>query len=74
MIRRQFLAGALLALGLLATNAEAEGDVVAFNVQTLKYHGLSCIWAKRCTRHCVTIERADAIQRGGIPCKVCGGH
>jgi hypothetical protein len=72
--RRQFLVGAIVAFGLLARRAEAEGDVVAFNVQTLKYHGLACVWAQRSTRHCVTIERADAIKRGGVPCKVCGGR
>jgi hypothetical protein len=47
-------------------------DIVDFNTKTLKYHSPSCIWAKRCTEHCIKISRAEAKQRGGIPCKVCG--
>lgn len=46
---------------------------VAFNTKSLKYHKLSCKWARRCTRNCITITLGDAIRRGGVPCKVCGG-
>lgn len=55
---------------LLAANAN---DRVYFNVNTLKYHGASCTWAKRCTKNCVWMKRSDAEQRG-VPCKVCGGN
>ena len=48
-------------------------DIVTFNTQTHKYHGLTCVWAKKCTVHCIDIPRAEALRRGGIPCKVCGG-
>lgn|GEM_PF-5216321 len=48
-------------------------EVVAFNQKTLKYHKLDCIWALRCTKNCITIPKSEAIKRGGIPCKVCGG-
>jgi len=46
---------------------------VYFNTQTHKYHDPSCRWAQRCTQHCILIPESEAIQRGGIPCKVCGG-
>jgi hypothetical protein len=46
---------------------------VYFNVKTHKYHKPTCIWAQRCTRNCVMIPRGEAINRGGVPCKVCGG-
>lgn len=51
----------------------SDSDIVAFNWSNSKYHTLSCIWACRCTVHCVNITRAEAHKRGGIPCKVCGG-
>jgi hypothetical protein len=47
--------------------------MVVFNVHTHKYHEPSCVWAHRCTQSCVTIPLSEAIKRGGIPCKVCGG-
>lgn len=48
-------------------------DIVVFNVSNLKFHSPSCIWACRCTKHCINITRAEAHQRGGVPCKVCNG-
>lgn len=50
-----------------------DSDSVAFNTSNYKYHSLSCIWAERCTVHCITISRKEAHKRGGVPCKVCGG-
>lgn len=47
---------------------------VAFNTNTLKFHGLSCRWAHKCTKNCVVIPLNDAVKRGGVPCKVCGGR
>jgi len=44
-----------------------------FNTKNLKYHSLSCEWARKCTVNCIKIDHTQAIQRGGIPCKVCGG-
>ena len=75
---RQRVAVALLLLCTLllltATNTAAErDDVVFFNTQTLKYHCLSCKWAKKCTRNCIKITRAQAVERGGVACKVCDG-
>ena len=48
-------------------------EIVAFNTQSHKYHCLECTWAKRCTKNCIEIPRSEAIRRGGVPCKVCGG-
>jgi hypothetical protein len=48
-------------------------DVVTFNVKTLKIHCPLCSAAQRCTKSCVDIRRADAIKRGGVACKLCGG-
>jgi hypothetical protein len=53
--------------------AAKSSDIVDFNTQTHKYHDPNCIWAKRCTVHCIKITRAEANRRGGIACKVCGG-
>ncbi len=49
-------------------------DTVVYNTKTQKYHSLNCEWAKKCTVNCIRIERKQAVQRGGIPCKVCGAR
>lgn len=55
-------------------SAQAQITAMAdFNVNTFKYHNPHCKWAIRCTSSCIRITRAEAIRRGGIPCKVCGG-
>lgn len=46
---------------------------VMYNTQTHKYHKLSCSWAKKCTKNCIKIKKEHAKQKGGVPCKVCGG-
>ena len=48
-------------------------EKVAFNVETKKYHCLSCRWAIACTKNCIEITISEARRRGGVPCKVCGG-
>ena len=42
-------------------------------INTYKYHKITCKWAKKCTKNCIKIEKKKAQQRGGVPCKVCGG-
>jgi hypothetical protein len=64
-----FLLLALLFSGVL-TGAE---EKVAFNVETKKYHCLSCQWAIKCTRNCIEVPKSEAKRQGGIACKVCGG-
>lgn len=49
-------------------------DTVVYNTKTQKYHSPNCEWAKKCTVNCIRIERKQAVQRGGIPCKVCGAR
>lgn len=53
--------------------SDRASELVAYNVKTHKVHKLSCRWAKKCTRNCITIKRSEAYNRGGVPCKVCGG-
>ncbi len=53
--------------------AHAVSETVMFNTNTYKYHSPSCRWAQRCTVHCISITKSEAIKRGGVPCKVCGG-
>lgn len=63
----------LLLIPLTTAAIDRNSEPVAFNTQTHKVHKLSCIWAERCTKNCITIKRSEAYSRGGIPCKVCGG-
>lgn len=51
----------------------SDDENVSFNKSSLKYHCRTCTWAKKCTENCVTVTRAEAIKRGGVACKVCGG-
>lgn len=48
-------------------------ETVVFNVETKKIHSINCPSAKKCTKSCIKIDRKDAIKRGGVPCKTCGG-
>ena len=47
-------------------------DTVVYNTITGKYHAQSCASAKKCTVNCIKIDRKQAVQRGGVPCKICG--
>lgn len=44
----------------------AASDVVYFNVKTLKFHRMDCVWALRCTVNCIAVSRAEAVRRGGV--------
>ena len=57
----------------LHADSQDKDEIVAFNTKSHKYHCLECTWAKKCTVNCVNIPRSEAIRRGGVPCKVCGG-
>jgi len=64
----------LLALGAWAQGATPKQDeTVYFNVETKKYHCLTCRWAIQCTRNCIEVSRSEAKKRRGVACKVCGG-
>lgn len=63
---------AVVFLGLFMSLAFAKDTLtVAYNTKTHKYHYLSCRWAKACTRNCIDMPLGQAIDAGGIPCKVC---
>lgn len=48
-------------------------ETVVFNTKTYKYHKVNCQWAQKCTKNCIKIDKKEAVKRGGVPCKVCGG-
>ena len=54
--------------------ARATDSSVVLNTKTLKYHCPSCEWARRCTRNCISVSRAEAEARGAVACKVCQGR
>jgi len=54
--------------------SQQQEQSVMFNTKSLKYHSPTCQWAIKCTKNCISIPLSEAINRGGIPCKVCGGH
>jgi hypothetical protein len=62
----------LVLVAISATPALPE-EIVAFNVETHKYHCLECRWAIACTKNCINLPVSEAKRRGGVPCKVCGG-
>jgi hypothetical protein len=51
----------------------AKEEIVYFNTKSHKYHCLTCVAAKRCTRNCIDLPVSEAKARGGVPCKICGG-
>ncbi len=58
----------------LLAQASSKEEVVAFNTNSRKYHNPRCEWAIKCTKNCITIPHSEALRRGGVPCKVCGGR
>ena len=48
-------------------------EQVMYNTKTQNVHKTACVHAKKCTKNCIKIERKDAYDKGGKPCKVCGG-
>lgn len=53
--------------------AYSSSDDVYFNTHSYIYHNAACEWARKCTVNCIWVKRSEAINRGGRPCKVCGG-
>lgn len=54
-------------------SVSAKEVTVIFNTKTKKFHSPECRWAIRCTRNCISLSKSEAIRRGGVPCKICGG-
>ena len=68
---KKVLFSIILLIGLfLPLNSFA--DTVVYNTKTGKYHAQSCASAKKCTVNCIKIDRKQAVQRGGVPYKICG--
>lgn len=87
MTRKGFMIVALAFLAIFSASLNRSGNGhsgvafaqqteqrVVFNTKTRKYHGLNCKWAIKCTKSCITLSLSEAKRRGGVPCKVCGGH
>ena len=62
----------LLFLFFAVTPALATDTFVIFNQKTLIYHKPNCIAARRCTKNCIRMPKADAEEKGR-PCEICGG-
>jgi hypothetical protein len=63
---------AVVFLGLFLSLVFARDQLtVAFNTKSLKYHYTSCSAAIRCTRSCIDVPLSEAIEAGGVPCKLC---
>jgi hypothetical protein len=48
-------------------------ETVSFNVKSHKFHCPSCRAARACTRNCIALPKSEALRRGGVACKICGG-
>ena len=70
---KKIFAFLMTGLVLLMTSTAVFAETVIFNWKTLKYHKPGCQWAQKCTQNCTPVDKKEAIKRGGVPCKVCGG-
>lgn len=52
----------------------AEDPLVSFNVSTQRFHCPTCRHAIACTRNCREVPLSEALARGGVACRVCGGE
>ena len=70
---KKILVSILASFVFFMTSAAAFAEDVMFNTKTLRYHSISCRYVPVCTVNCIKIDKKEALKRGGIPCKVCGG-
>lgn len=47
-------------------------ETVYYNTKSKAFHKFSCIWAKKCTKNCIPLDKKEAMFEGR-PCKFCGG-
>jgi hypothetical protein len=64
------VAGRVSANDAAPARVEQKSQPVLLNSKTHRFHAPTCGWA----RNCIRITREDAVKRGGVPCKVCGGR
>ena len=50
----------------------ALAETVVYNPNSGVYHKVTCQHANRCKK-CIKIEKKEAKEQGGRPCKTCGG-
>lgn len=62
-----------LALKPGATAGTTVDNPVVLNIRTLLYHCPACDHARHCGSDCEVLDLADAVRRGGKPCRACGG-
>lgn len=65
---KKFLIGLIC---FLTISSACFAEIVSFNVQSHKIHNLGCRYAN--CKNCIKIERQQAVKKGGVACKVCGG-
>ncbi len=68
---KKFITGMFIVL--LTAQTAVFAETVVFNTQTKKIHNINCPSAQKCTKSCIKIDRKEALKRGGVPCKTCGG-
>ncbi len=62
----------LLIMVCLNFSLAAFAETVVFNPDSKIYHSINCYHAVKCKK-CIKIEKKEAQNRGGRPCKKCGG-
>ena len=70
---KKIIASSITVFILFMTSISVSAETVVFNWKTLKYHKPGCQWAQKCTQNCTPVDKKEAVKRGGVPCKVCGG-
>lgn len=56
---------------ILIAQTGVNAETVSLNTKSLKYHNSGCQWYN--CKNCVKMDKKKAVQKGGKPCKVCGG-
>ena len=44
-------------------------ELVVFNTETLNYFNLGSFWARKCSKNCITVSKAQAEAQGGHPAR-----
>ena len=70
---RRFLPLLLILLLSVAAIAEPNEEVVSYNTKSGIYHCRTCNAAKNCRTNCIDLPLSEAIARGGVACRLCGG-
>lgn len=63
----------VLATALALKPGATVDNPVVLNIKTLLYHCPACDLVSHCGSDCTVLDLADAVRRGGKPCRACGG-